>query len=179
MAGFILPYSGDEVQKALAKSMSTKEVTSAFVNEAKHLILCFSDGTELDCGYVGGGKGVKGDKGDKGDPGQSLTISKIYASIAEMNAGYSSDEVPVGGFVLINTGNPDDEDHAKLYCKGESAYIFLTDLTDAEFILSADAIAQVLGYVPANADDIPSKAEIVEEVMAMLPDGDEVAYGSE
>ena len=73
-----------------------------------------------------GAQGVKGDKGDKGD---AFSIAKIYASVAEMNEGFATDDVPQGGFVLINTGNVEDADNAKLYVKDESAYVYLTDLS--------------------------------------------------
>ena len=73
-----------------------------------------------------GAQGIKGDKGDKGD---AFSIAKIYASVAEMNEGFATDEVPQGGFVLINTGNVEDADNAKLYVKDAEAYVYLTDLS--------------------------------------------------
>lgn len=78
-----------------------------------------------------GGTGEKGEKGDKGDPGTPFSISKVYDSIAAMNAGYATDSVPMGGFVLINTGSVDDEDNAKLFYKGSSEYMYLTDMSGA------------------------------------------------
>lgn len=78
-----------------------------------------------------GGQGEKGEKGDKGDPGEPFSISKVYDSISAMNAGYASDGVPVGGFVVIDTGNVEDEDNAKLYYKGISQYEYLTDMSGA------------------------------------------------
>lgn len=78
-----------------------------------------------------GGTGEKGEKGDKGDPGTPFSISKVYDSIAAMNAGYATDSVPMGGFVLIDTGNVEDEDNAKLFYKGSSTYMYLTDMSGA------------------------------------------------
>src|SRR5699024_8840224 len=57
----------------------------------------------------------KGEKGDKGDP---FTIKKTYASVSAMNDDFSNGEVPEGSFVMIDTGNVEDEDNAKLYVKG-------------------------------------------------------------
>ena len=74
-------------------------------------------------------KGAKGDKGDKGDP---FTVAKVYDSVSAMNRGYSSDGVMIGGFVVVETGNVDDEDNAKLYIKGESRYEYLTDLSGSQ-----------------------------------------------
>lgn len=82
-----------------------------------------------------GEQGLKGDKGEtgaKGDKGDPFTIAKTYASVAAMNAGYATDGVAQGSFVLIDTGNVDDEDNAKLYVKGTSAYTYLTDLSGAQ-----------------------------------------------
>ena len=76
-----------------------------------------------------GDTGTQGIKGDKGDKGDAFSIAKIYASVAEMNEGFATDDVPQGGFVLINTGNVEDADNAKLYVKDAEAYVYLTDLS--------------------------------------------------
>ncbi|MGM9567973.1 MAG: hypothetical protein ACI3W6_07335 [Clostridia bacterium] len=65
-------------------------------------------------------------KGEKGDP---FTVSKVYDSVSAMNAGYISDDVPLGGFAVINTGSTEDEDNAKMYMKGDSSYIFVADMS--------------------------------------------------
>lgn len=78
-----------------------------------------------------GAQGAKGEKGDKGDP---FTVSKTYSSVEAMNSGFATDGVPQGGFVVIDTGNIEDEDNAKLYMKGKSAYTFITDLSGADGI---------------------------------------------
>ena len=51
-----------------------------------------------------------------------------------MNAGYATDGVPVGGFVVITTGDVEDEDNAKVYCKGDTAYEYITDMSGAQGI---------------------------------------------
>lgn len=76
-----------------------------------------------------GGEGVQGPKGEKGDPGEPFAIKKTYASVSAMNAGFASDGVKQGQFVLINTGNVNDADNAKLYVKGSKQYDFITDLS--------------------------------------------------
>lgn len=70
----------------------------------------------------------------RGAQGEGFKISKTYPSIAAMNAGYATDGVPLYGFVLIDTGNVEDEDNAKLYMKGETAYEYLTDLSGSQGI---------------------------------------------
>lgn len=81
-----------------------------------------------------GERGEKGEQGAKGEKGDPFRISKTYTSVAAMNAGYASDGVPEGAFVAINTGNVDDEENARLYIKGESAYVFFLDLSGAQGI---------------------------------------------
>ena len=48
-----------------------------------------------------------------------------------MNAGFATDGVKEGQFVLIDTGNVEDEDNAKLYVKGSTSYTYITDLSGA------------------------------------------------
>nr|DAZ63539.1 MAG TPA: collagen triple helix repeat protein [Caudoviricetes sp.] len=76
-----------------------------------------------------GEQGIQGPKGEKGDP---FAVAKTYPSVAAMNAGFATDGVKEGGFVVINTENVEDEDNAKLYVKGKTAYTFLTDLSGAQ-----------------------------------------------
>ena len=75
-----------------------------------------------------GPQGIQGPQGAKGDP---FTIAKTYQSVAAMNAGFATDTVKEGQFVIIDTGNVQDADNAKLYVKGKSAYTFITDLSGA------------------------------------------------
>ena len=90
-------------------------------------------GPKGDTGEQGiqGVQGEQGIQGQKGDDGAPFSIAKIYTSVLEMNEGYSTDGVPIGGFVLINTGSVEDEDNAKLYVKGETQYDYLTDMSGA------------------------------------------------
>lgn len=94
-------------------------------------------GTWTKKGNVQGATGVKGDKGDQGATGAQgakgdpFAIAKTYTSISAMNAGYSSDGVGVGQFVVIDTGNVEDVDNAKLYLKGASSYTYITDMSGA------------------------------------------------
>ena len=80
---------------------------------------------------VYGNTGATGATGPQGPAGEAFTIAKTYASISAMNSGYASDGVKVGQFVMIDTGNVNDADNAKLYVKGSSAYTYITDLSGA------------------------------------------------
>jgi len=63
---------------------------------------------------------------------KSFKLSKIYTSITQMNAGYATDNVPLYGFVLINTGNIGDTDNAKLFTKTETGYSFVAYMTGVQ-----------------------------------------------
>ena len=49
-----------------------------------------------------------------------------------MHLAYSSDNVPQGGFVVIETGDVNNEDNAKLFVKGLTQYEYITDLSGAD-----------------------------------------------
>ena len=78
-----------------------------------------------------GPQGIQGIKGEKGDPGEPFKIQKIYKSVALMNAGYATDGISIGGFVMIDTGSVEDADTGKLFCKSNTAYTYICDLSGA------------------------------------------------
>lgn len=92
-----------------------------------------AQGPKGDTGEQGeqGPQGIQGPKGDKGDTGAAFSIAKTYESVSAMNAGFATDGVLEGQFVMIDTGNVEDEDNAKLYVKGASSYTYITDLSGA------------------------------------------------
>ena len=81
-----------------------------------------------------GKQGVQGIQGEKGEKGDAFAIVKTYSSVADMNKDFSGTDVKEGQFVIIDTGNVNDEDNAKLYVKGKTAFNFLTDLSGAQGI---------------------------------------------
>lgn len=92
-----------------------------------------AQGPKGDTGSQGprGEQGIQGIQGEKGDAGAPFSIAKTYVSVAAMNEGYATDGVAEGGFVLIDTGNVQDDDNAKLYVKGATEYTYITDLSGA------------------------------------------------
>lgn len=141
-----------------------------------------------------GEQGIQGVQGEKGDP---FAVSKVYASVDKMNAGYSSDGVAIGGFVVIETGNVEDEENARLYVKGSTAYEYLTDLSGAQGMQGPQGVQGIQGergeqgpqgvqgaqgvqgpkgpkgdpYTLTTAD----KQAIVDSVLASFTDASEVA----
>ena len=72
-----------------------------------------------------------GEKGERGDP---FEIAKTYTSVAEMNAGFATDGVYLNKFVLIENGNVNDPENARLYIKKNTGYAYLTDLSGSQGI---------------------------------------------
>ena len=81
--------------------------------------------------------------GSKGSQGEPFQIKKVYTSISSMNAGYSTDGLPVGSFVIIDTGSVEDADTGKLYVKSDSGYSYITDLSGSQGIQGPQGIAGV------------------------------------
>lgn len=69
--------------------------------------------------------------GERGDP---FEIAKTYTSVAEMNAGFATDGVYLNKFVLIENGNVNDPENARLYIKKNTGYAYLTDLSGSQGI---------------------------------------------
>lgn len=127
-------------------------------------------------------QGIQGIQGEKGDP---FTISKVYNSVQEMDAGYATDGVPVGGFVVINTGSVEDEYNARLYIKGTSVYQYLTDLSGAQGMRGPQGIQGIqgprgeMGPKPEKYVDYFTTYdinEIIQAVLRQMPNGDGVKY---
>ena len=131
-------------------SVTVKSVSESTADGGSNVVT-FSDGKTLtvkngskgskgDTGSQGeqgiqgkqGEQGVQGEQGPRGEKGDPFYIAKVYTSVSAMNAGFASDNVPIGGFVVIETGNVNDADNAKLFIKSESKYEFLTDLSGAQ-----------------------------------------------
>lgn len=101
------------------------ESTGAVLKEVNVLTsadaVTFADGQtfqqKLDGGLLKGPQGVQGIQGVQGPAGDPFTIAKVYSSVSAMNTGFTTDGLKIGSFVLIDTGNINDADNAKLYVK--------------------------------------------------------------
>lgn len=111
----------------------------------------------------------------KGEQGDVFHISKVYASEAAMHAGFSTDGLQEGAFVMIATGDVADEENARLYVKGASSYTLVCDLSGSPGIQGnpgKDGEDGADGYTPKRGTDYytdADKAEIVSAVIAALP----------
>lgn len=69
-----------------------------------------------------------------GRAGKDFRIKKTYTSIAAMQADFSGTDVDTYEFAMIDTGSVEDADTGKLYCKGETEWKYIGDLSGAQGI---------------------------------------------
>lgn len=109
-------------------------------------------GDKGDAGVAGpqgpaGAAGPAGPQGVQGPAGEAFKIAKTYESVEAMNKGFATDEVKEGQFVIIDTGNIQDTDNAKLYVKGKESYTYITDLSGATGLTGPQGIQGLQGPV--------------------------------
>ena len=75
-----------------------------------------------------GEQGIQGIQGPAGPQGEAFTIKKTYPSVQAMNADFNN--MQLGDYVMI-ASSVEVEDNAKLYTRGEEAWIFITDFSGA------------------------------------------------
>lgn len=80
--------------------------------------------------------------------GDAFTIVKTYPSIQAMQDDYNNPEVKTGQFVMIDTGDVENEEDSRLYLKGNTEWKFISDLSGAQGIqgLSAYQVAVQHGF---------------------------------
>lgn len=86
--------------------------------------------------------------------GDAFTIVKTYPSIQAMEDDYNNPEVKTGQFVMIDTGNVQNEEDSRLYLKGNTKWKFISDLSGAQGIqgLSAYQVAVQHGFEGTEAE---------------------------
>ncbi len=70
-------------------------------------------------------------KGVKGDTGDAFTTEMTYVSVSAMNAGYATDGVSIGGYVIISPASTSDPDYGKVYQKGSTEYEYVITMAGA------------------------------------------------
>ena len=86
--------------------------------------------------------------------GDAFTIVKTYSSVQAMEDDYNNPEVKTGQFVMIDTGNVENEEDSRLYLKGDTEWKFISDLSGAQGIqgLSAYQVAVQHGFEGTEAE---------------------------
>lgn len=90
--------------------------------------------------------------------GDAFTYKKEYPSVAAMEADWGTADVKLGEYVLINTGNVEDPDDAKVYLKTQEGWKFIVDLSGMQGIQgwSAYEVAVKHGFVGTEAEWVQS-----------------------
>lgn len=86
--------------------------------------------------------------------GDAFTIVKTYSSVQAMQDDYNNPEVKAGQFVMIDTGDVENEEDSRLYLKGDTEWKFISDLSGAQGIqgLSAYQVAVQHGFEGTEAE---------------------------
>lgn len=86
--------------------------------------------------------------------GDAFVIVKTYPSIQAMQDDYNNPEVTIGQFVMIDTGDVENEEDSRLYLKGDTEWKFISDLSGAQGIqgLSAYQVAVQHGFEGTEAE---------------------------
>jgi hypothetical protein len=90
--------------------------------------------------------------------GNAFTYKKEYPSVAAMEADWGTADVKLGEYVLINTGNVEDPDDAKVYLKTQEGWKFIVDLSGMQGIQgwSAYEVAVKHGFVGTEEEWVQS-----------------------
>lgn len=90
--------------------------------------------------------------------GDAFTIVKTYSSVAEMQEDYTGEDVKIGQFVMIDTGDVNNPEDSQLYLKGDTEWKFISDLSGAQGIqgLSAYQVAVQEGFVGTEEEWLQS-----------------------
>lgn len=114
---------------------------------------------------IQGLQGIQGIQGEQGPAGKDFSIAKTYSSIVAMEADAAN--VEEGSFVLI-ASDTEDEDNAKLYVKGASAFTYLSDLSGAQGMKGEQGVQGVQGPQgetgPQGAAGVGIKSITIQEV---------------
>ncbi|NDG32822.1 hypothetical protein EB118_22475, partial [bacterium] len=84
-----------------------------------------------------GSRGIQGVQGIQGTVGQGFKITRLFNSFTDLIADNGTRMTP-GEFALIDTGNVNDDDNAKLYVWNGTTYTYITDLSGATGIQGTD-----------------------------------------
>ena len=134
--------------------------------DATEKVVTLSDGTNLMFNWQGTSLGIKTDEdeeytyvdlqgvqGETGPMGAPFTIKKTYSSVAEMNADFNNMEL--GDYVMI-ASTVEIEDNAKLYTRGETQWIFITDFSGATGIQGPTGVTPNIQIGTVVSGDSPN-----------------------
>ena len=90
-----------------------------------------------------GPQGEPGPQGVQGETGDPFVVFQVYISEAAMNADFAN--VPFGKFVMVNTGDVNDDETGRLYFRDNLSFGLITDLSGADGIQGPQGIQGIQG----------------------------------
>lgn len=111
-----------EISDGVGIKSASQTKASSLSGELNEYTVRLTDGTESKINVY------------NGRAGKDFRIKKTYTSIAAMNADFSGTDVDTYEFAMIDTGSVEDADTGKLYCKGETEWKYIGDLSGAQGI---------------------------------------------
>lgn len=153
------------------------DVPSSYAGHEGHLVVVKNTVDGLEFSDPALNEDLRGPEGPPGPAGAPFTISKIYPSVAAMEADFSTTSVLTGQFIIIETSNPDDLDNSKLYIKGETAWEFVTDLSGAQGIQgpagNTPQMRTAGGYIQVSTDLGVTWSNLISLASLTGPAGDD------
>ena len=111
-----------EISDGVGIKTAEQTTTSTLSGELNEYTIKLTDGTESKI------------KVYNGRAGKDFRIKKTYSSVAAMQADFSGTDVDTFEFAMIDTGSVEDADTGKLYCKNETEWSYIGDLSGAQGI---------------------------------------------
>jgi hypothetical protein len=101
---------------------------------------------------IQGDQGVQGAQGIQGPSGDPFRISKVYASVAALIADIAPTGINVGEFAIIDSGDVNDPDNARVYLWGGLSYSYITDISGATGIQGPQGVQGIQGIQGVQGD---------------------------
>ncbi len=111
-----------EISDGVGIKTAEQTTSSTLSGELNEYTIKLTDGTESKI------------KVYNGRAGKDFRIKKTYSSVAAMQADFSGTDVGTYEFAMIDTGSVEDADTGKLYCKNETEWSYIGDLSGAQGI---------------------------------------------
>ena len=129
-----------EISDGVGIKTAEQTTTSTLSGELNEYTIKLTDGTESKI------------KVYNGRAGKDFRIKKTYSSVAAMQADFSGTDVETFEFAMIDTGSVEDADTGKLYCKNETEWSYIGDLSGAQGIKgdTGNGIASITNELDEN-----------------------------
>lgn len=120
--------------------------------------------------------GPTGAIGPTGNTGLGFAIAKTYVSTATLFADTSPTNIVAGQFAIIETGNVNDEENARLYLWNGTSYNYSTDLSGASGLTGPQGATGPTGVGATGPQGTGYLALIKTLTSSYTPTADDLGY---